>query len=87
MQGKCVAIGVDMDDPIEKGFLNQLKVDLQLTEPVTVVINTKGRVTGFYTGMVEVEKLIASATRVFASSCCPAGSGKSCGPAPKKGGK
>jgi CheY-like chemotaxis protein len=87
MQGKCVSIDVNMDDPVEKGLLNQLKVNTKSTEPVTVVINAKGQITGSYTGMVEVENLIASATKVVASGCCPPGSGKSCGPAPKKEGK
>lgn len=84
MQGKCVPVDVNMDDPIEKGFLNQLKVDMQSTEPVTVVINAKGQVTGSYTGIVEVENLITSATKVVASGCCPPGSGKTCAPTQKK---
>ncbi|MBU1318314.1 MAG: hypothetical protein KKG33_05370 [candidate division Zixibacteria bacterium] len=88
MQGKCVAIDVNMDDPAERELLTQLKVNMQSTEPVTVVINAKGQVTGSYTGIVEVENLITSATKVAASSCCPTGSGKTCGPTPKKeGGK
>lgn len=87
MQGKCVAIEVDMDDPAEKSLLAQLKVNMQSTEPVTVVINAKGQVTGSYTGMVEVENLITSATKVVASGCCPPNSGKTCAPAPKKKGK
>jgi hypothetical protein len=87
MQGKCVSVDVNMDDPAEKGLLNQLKVDTQSAEPVTVVINAKGQVTGSYTGIVEVENLIASATKVVASGCCPPGSGKSCDPAPKEKGK
>jgi hypothetical protein len=84
MQGKCVAVDVNMDDPVERGFLNQLKVDMQSTEPVTVVINAKGQVTGSYTGIVEVENLITSATKVVASGCCPPGSGKTCAPTQKK---
>lgn len=87
MQGKCVVIDVDMDDAEERGFLTQLKVDLKSKEPVTVVLNADGQVTGAYTGMVEIDNLIASATKVVKSSCCPAGSGKSCAPAPKKGEK
>lgn len=87
MQGKCVSVAVDMDDPLEKGFLNQLKVNTRTTEPVTVVINAKGQVTGNYRGVVEAEKLIASATKVVAGGCCPSGSGKTCGPAPAKKGK
>lgn len=87
MEGKCLAVDINMDDPAERGFLNQLKVNTQSTEPVTVVINAKGQVTGSYTGMVDVENLIASATKVVASGCCPPGSGKSCAPAPKKKGE
>jgi hypothetical protein len=68
--------------------LNQLKVNMQSTEPVTVVINAKGQVTESYTGIVDVEKLIASATKVAARGCGPKGcGGKPCGPAPKKKGK
>ncbi|MHC4559593.1 MAG: hypothetical protein ACYS80_20055 [Planctomycetota bacterium] len=84
MQGKCVAIDVNMDDQVERAFLNQLKVNMQSTEPVTVVINAKGQVTESYTGIVDVEKLITSATKVAASGCCPPGSGKTCPPTPKK---
>ena len=86
MMGKGATIEVDMDDPAEKALLTQLKVKMQSTEPVTVVINAKGQVTGSYTGMVEVENLITSATKVVASGCCPPNSGKTCAPAPKKKG-
>jgi len=89
MQGKCVAIDVDMDDPLEKTFLTQLKVNMQSAEPITVVINAKGQVSGTFSGIVEVENLMASATKVVASGCCPPNSGKTCAPAPakKEGGK
>ena len=89
MQGKCVAINVDMDDPLEKTFLAQLKVNMQSAEPVTVVINAKGQVTGTFSGIVEVENLMASATKAVASGCCPPSSGKTCAPTPAKkdGGK
>lgn len=80
MMGRGATIEVSMDDPAEQKFLRELRVDLQSDEPVTVVINAKGQVTGSYTGAVEVENLIASATRVVSSGCCPSGSGASCGP-------
>lgn len=86
MMGKGTTVEVNMDDPAEQEFLRQLKVNLQSDEPVTVVINAKGQVTGSYTGAVEVDKLITSATKVVASGCCPTGSGASCGPAPSKSG-
>lgn len=87
MMGRGTTVEVNMDDPAEKDFLNQLKVNLLSNEPVTVVVNSKGQVTGSYTGAVEVDALIASATKVASSGCCPSGSGAGCGPAPKKGGK
>jgi hypothetical protein len=86
MMGKGTTVEVNMDNPAEKKFLQQLGVNMQSNEPVTVVLNAKGQVTGSYTGMVEVENLIASATKVVASGCCPPSSGKTCAPAPKKKG-
>lgn len=86
MMGKGTTVEVNMDDPAERDFLNQLKVDLQSKEPVTVVVNARGQVTGSFTGAVEVENLIASATKVVSSGCCPSGSGASCGPTAKKSG-
>ncbi len=87
MMGKGATVEVNMDDPAEQEFLRQLKVNVQSDEPVTVVINAKGQVTGSYTGAVEVDKLISSATKVVASGCCPTGSGASCGPTAKNDGK
>jgi hypothetical protein len=84
LPGKCVAVDINMDDPSEQTFLGELGVDLKATEPVTVVINAKGQVTDLFTGAVEVDKLVASATKVAASSCCPTGSGKTCPPPAKK---
>ncbi|MHC4213194.1 MAG: hypothetical protein ACYSWP_07485 [Planctomycetota bacterium] len=84
MQGKCVVIDVDMDDLDERQFLNQLKVNFASAEPITFVINAKGQVTGSYNGIVEVETLITSATKVVSSGCCPPNSGKTCAPTPAK---
>ncbi len=87
MMGRGTTVEVNMDSPAETKFLQQLKVDMHSTEPVTVVINSRGQVAGSYTGTVEVDSLIASAAKVVTSSCCPSGSGKSCGPTKKSGGK
>ena len=87
MQGKSVAVDVNMDDPAEAGFLKQLKVNLQATEPVTVVLNAQGQLTGTFNGPVDVTNLVQAATKKVAG-CGPKGcGGKPCGPAPKKGGK
>lgn len=84
MQGKCVAIDVDMDDLNERGLLNQLNINFGSAEPTTVVINAMGQITDSYTGKVEVDKLISSATKVVSSGCCPPNSGKTCPPTPAK---
>ena len=89
MQGKCAAIDVSMDDPAESGFLKQLKVNLQATEPVTVVLNAQGQLTGTFNGPVDVTNLVQAATKKVSSGCCPPSSGKTCAPTPakKEGGK
>ncbi len=43
-----------MDDPAEAAFLTQMKVNLASTEPVTLVVNAQGQVTGTYTGAADV---------------------------------
>jgi len=83
MRGKCTSINVDMEDPAEALFLKLLKVDMQATEPVTVVVNAQGQVTGSFNGPMDVAKLVQAATRKV-SGCCPSGSGKTCGPTPEK---
>lgn len=84
MKGTCIAIDVDMDDPTEQSFLKLLKVDLKSTEPVTVVVNAQGKMTGSFTGPVKVSQLVQAASRKISSGCCPPGSGKTCPPAPTK---
>jgi len=82
MKGNSVSIQVDMDDNNEVRFLNELKINRQSTKPVTVVINAKGQVTGTFEEALNAGNLVQAATQV-PSSCCPAGSGKTCGPVRK----
>ena len=84
MKGKCVAIDISMDDPAEADFLKQLKVNLQATEPVTVVLNAQGQLTGTFNGPVDVTNLVQAASKKVSSGCCPPSSGKTCAPTPKK---
>ena len=74
MQGKCAAIDV----------LKLLKVNLQAAEPVTVVLNAQGQLTGTFNGPVDVTNLVQAATKKVSSGCCPPSSGKTCAPAPAK---
>jgi hypothetical protein len=89
MMGKGAAIVVSIDDPAESDFLKQLKVNLQATEPVTVVLNAQGQLTGTFNGPVDVTNLVQAATKKVSSGCCPPNSGKTCAPTPAKkdGGK
>jgi len=84
MQGKCTSIKINLDDDDELPFLNELKINPQSREPVTVVINAQGQVTGSFAGGVEVGNLVQAATKK-AGGCCPSGgaSSSSCGPTKK----
>lgn len=84
MQGKCTSIKINLDDDNELPFLNELKINPQSREPVTVVINAQGQVTGSFAGGVEVGNLVQAATKK-AGGCCPPGgaSSSSCGPTKK----
>jgi len=77
MEYSARMIEVDQDDPQEQSFLKELKVPENLTEPQTFVINSKGQVTGAYSGEVNTASLVAKAKKV-GSSCCPGGSSKGC---------
>jgi hypothetical protein len=76
---KCVTIRIDMDDPQEAGYLAAMKVDLASTEPITLVVNPQGEITGIFAGAADVASLVQAATKK-SILCCPPGSGKSCGP-------
>jgi hypothetical protein len=81
MAGKSVVVAIDMDDPAEKGFLTQLKVDFTSTEPIVLVVNAAGQITGNYTGVTDATELVV-ASQKSVGGCAPGacGSGKSCGP-------
>ena len=83
LDGKCVTVSIDMDDPKETKFLEQLKVGLASMEPVTLVVNGDGQLTGTYTGAADIANLVQAATKK-AGGCCPTtvqGGGKTCPPA------
>lgn len=83
MEKKAKIIEIDLDDPEEQSFIAELKINKEITEPQTYVVNSKGQVTGNFNSEVNSSTLVASATKVVSSGCCPPGSGKSCGPAKK----
>lgn len=80
LDGKAEHIRVDLADPLETAFIKELSVDFDSREPVVIVMNARGQITGRYAGAFAVEDLTKSATFIPASGCCPGGSGKSCGP-------
>ncbi|MCF8373513.1 MAG: hypothetical protein K9H64_17975 [Bacteroidales bacterium] len=83
MEKKAKVIEIDLDDPAEKIFMAELKINQQSTEPQTYVVNSKGQVTGNFSGEVNSATLVATATKIASGGCCPPGSGKSCGPTKK----
>jgi hypothetical protein len=70
MAGKLVHIKIDMDDKAEKSFLTDLKLDMASTEPVTVVANAQGQISGRYTGSIQAGDLVLAATKKI-GGCCP----------------
>lgn len=83
MADKSVMVQIDMDDPQETAFLTAMKINLASTEPVTLVVNAQGQVTGTYAGAADVATLVQAATKKAAGcapGACGPGSGKSCGP-------
>jgi hypothetical protein len=76
---KCATIRIDMDDPEEAAYLASMKVNLASTEPITLVVNPQGEITGIFAGAADVTSLVQAATKKSVL-CCPPGSGKSCGP-------
>lgn len=73
LRDKSAFVPIDMDDKKESSFLQQLRVNMDSTEPVTMVINARGQVTGNFTGPAEVAKLTQAATTVVSGSCCGGG--------------
>jgi len=84
LAGKAEYLSVDLSDPEEAGFMKELKIDPNMSEPLTFVINPQGQMTGKYEGEVQVTNLVQAATKVVKSGCCPVGSGKTCGPTKAK---
>ena len=82
MENNAKMIEISLDDPKEKQFLTELKVNMQANEPMTYVINSKGQITGTFNDDVNSTTLVATAKKVAASGCCPGGS-KSCSPTKK----
>ena len=84
LAGKTECVSVDLSDPKEAGFIKELKIDPNASEPVTFVINSQGQVTGKYEGEVQVANLVQAATRVVKGGCAPSGCVTPCGPTKTK---
>ena len=83
MQNNAKLYALDLDDPKEQSFIADLKIDKTITSPQTLVINSKGQITGTFNDDTSTETLVATAKKLpAAKGCCPSGSGAGC--APKK---
>lgn len=78
MAGKSAAVQIDLDDPAESAFIQELKLKPEIAQPTTVVINTQGQITGAFNGPVEVGSLVQAATKK-AGGCCSGGGGSASG--------
>lgn len=74
LEGKAEAVLVDLDDPAERAFLAERKVDAAATRPVTLVLNAKGQALGRLDGAPTAQKLVETARSK--APCCPGGNCK-----------
>lgn len=82
MPGRSATVQIDLDDAAESTFLGQMNINRTATEPITLVVNAQGQLTGTYAGAVEVASLVQAATK-RAGGCCPStvqGGARSCAP-------
>lgn len=70
LSGKVETIEVDADNKADENLLKTLKITEPLKEPVTIVINKQGFVTGQFTGVPKESDLIAASKKVVQSGCC-----------------
>lgn len=77
-------VTLDPADPAERKFLEQLKIDPETEEAVTVFLAPPGAVIGTFKGTTDKDRLVAtllSCTSSSGSGCGPSGCGPSgCGP-------
>lgn len=77
LNNEAVLIEVDMDNPKEKSFMQQLRVNPDMAKAsVTLVINKQGQVAGTSTTVPDAAKLVSAAKTPVKSGCGPG-----CGPA------
>ena len=77
LKNEAVMVEVDMDDKMEKGFMEQVRINpATLSGSVTLVINKQGQVAGTSTTIPDSDKLVAAAKTPVRSGCGPG-----CGPA------
>jgi len=82
--GKLAIVRVDMADESEQPLLRKLRIGADSEKPVTVVISSRGQMTGAFAGAADPAALVQACNKV-AGGCCPGGkkSGAAC-PAPAK---
>lgn len=75
MPGKIALVPVDMDDPAEQRFIDDLKVDRAVARPQTVVVNPKGQILGRLQGASPAADIMKAAGK---KSCCSDPNCKDC---------
>ena len=76
MKGKAVIIELDINDPNEAMFFQQLNLKNSDNMTSTLVINNQGQTTGMFEGSVETKDLVLAGYRVVNAGGC----GPTCAP-------
>ena len=82
---KLAIVRVDMTDGSEQALMKKLQINTSSQRPVTVVISSRGQVTGAFEGPTDPAALILASNKV-AGGCCPGGAkaGAVCAPVAKR---
>ncbi|NOU18159.1 MAG: hypothetical protein HOO91_11445 [Bacteroidales bacterium] len=78
LNDEAVFVEVDMNDPDETGFMNQLSIDKSTNASITIVFNKLGQVVETSTTIPEVEKLVTAAKTPVKKTCGPSCGSKGC---------
>jgi hypothetical protein len=73
LRGKAGTVLVDLDDPAERPFAEEMKLDLRSEQPWVLVFNAKGQRTATLSGAPAVAALVEASAKAPSSGCCPGG--------------
>ena len=78
LNDEAIFVEVDIEDPDETNFINQLRIDKSTNASITIVFNKLGQVVETLTTIPEVEKLVTAAKAPVKKTCGPGCGSKGC---------